>query len=135
MPDSVLNPSFSIELDLKLVGKANNYEIIGRGRHGSLKSNDKATTFKTAAMWLLKARCLNSPFSKQDKLKLTCEIRFDSYRADEDIQLLKDALQRSGVIHNDRQIREVHTTVLDAKGPPRIRLKVERIGRLPWDPR
>lgn len=137
MPESALNPSFSIELDLKVVAKGNRYKIVHYGRRASIKESDEATNFKNAATMLIlvKMAGVPSPFAKTDKLRMTCSVRHDSYRPDLDLGCLKDALQKAGLIHNDRHIRIEHNEIEDAKGPPRIRLKLERTGRLPWNPK
>lgn len=134
MSGSVLNPSFSIEIDLAPVAKGNRYRIVRYGKRYGIKESVEAESFKNATAMLILAKMggAPSPFSKQDKLRMTCYVRHESYRPDLDLGCLKDALQKSGLIHNDRQIRIEHNEIEDKKGPGRIRLKLERVASLPW---
>ncbi len=134
MVESVLNPSFSIEMALAPVAKGNQYQIVHYGRRTSIKESTQAEIFKNAATMLILARMAGcpSPFSKQDKIRMTCFVRHESYRRDLDLGCLKDAIQKSGLIHNDRQIRIEHNEIEDAKGPGRIRLRLEKVASLPW---
>jgi Holliday junction resolvase RusA-like endonuclease len=57
--------------------------------------------------------------SKQRPLKLTVRVYYQSWRSDVDIGIVKDMLQKCGVVSNDRWIRVEHIEALsvDAKNP------------------
>lgn len=73
-------------------------------------------------------------FKPTDKLQLVVCITNRTYKPDLDIALLMDALQAAKVVPNDRQIRQVVAWINDKKGPPAMRVYIERVGVLPWKP-
>lgn len=103
----------------------------GTTRTMVIKSKDAAHFAETALLYV-KASGRGPKFTEDDKLRLTCAVRYPNYLRDLDIELVKDVLQDAGVIPNDRQIREVHAVADDQVGDPATVITLERIGIVPW---
>ncbi len=124
--------TWSIELPLCPEAKGNSRRILraSTGRRFIAKG-EKAETFTRTAVLLMRAHH-PSPFTQDDKLALWVLVRYPNYKRDLDISLICDALELAGVIPNDRQIRQIEAEAEDETGEPRIRIRLTRMGPLPW---
>lgn len=120
-------PTWSIELPLCPEAKGNVHKLTGK----RIYNTGKGARFLLDAVTLMRAKG-NGPFSTKDKLSLWVQIRYPNYRRDVDVELIKDALEKAYIIPNDRQIRKIDVEAEDEIGEPRIRLRLTRIGELPW---
>ena len=97
------------------------------------RKGKKAQTFMESAITMIRAQGRPSPFDHTDKIKIWCTVRYPDYRRDFDIELIKDALEKAGVVPNDRQIRAYgDSEAEDEVGEPRIRIRLTAVGPLPW---
>lgn len=122
--------TWSIELPLCPEAKGNSRRNF-RGR--SIKS-EKAMQFSKDAILLMRSHH-PSPFAQNRSVKLSIWLRvnYPDYRRDVDASLIYDALEGSGVIPNDRQIRKFDVEAEDELiKPGLIRLRLTCIGQLPW---
>lgn len=125
---------WSIELLLCPEAKGNSRRILRRGRAGRLMiaKSAKAEGFVRAAAIFMANNRPPEPFRRGDKLALYVSVRYPDYRRDLDVSLIKDALQQARITPNDSHIREEHSIAEDEIGEPRIRIRLTRIGTLPW---
>ncbi len=100
---------------------------------GFIKSK-KADAFMGSAAVIIRAKG-GSPFAHNDKIGMCVVIRYPDYRRDLDVSLIMDALERGGIVNNDRQIRYIEAYAQDEVGEPRIRIKLVCLGKLPWKPK
>ncbi len=106
-----------------LPGKANSRKIVKFGGILRVIKSDEARDWEERfqAAVAFSARNLHTiPWKKGIPLQLTAEVYYDSMRQDLEVELLKDALQRAGVIENDRYIFKVMATRRVDKNNPRV---------------
>lgn len=122
--------------------KANSRQIFRKGTAGRqfIAKSEKAQTFVNVAAMLFKVQGQPSGFrfEPDDKLRLSWSVGYPNYKRDfvASIELLADALQASGIIRNDRQIRALGPSeAIDDLVEPFIQVKLEAVGKLPWKPK
>lgn len=99
-------------------------------------NSEKANAFLANARLFLQASVRpEPPIADNEKLAVMVGVRYPNYLHDLDIELVKDALQYAGIVPNDSQFREQHAYADDEVGEPEIRIVIERIGLLPWEPK
>lgn len=65
--------------------------------------------------------------SENTTLRTTVRVWYPSWRQDLDVAIVYDLLQKTGVIYNDRWIREKHEFAEVDKKNPRVEITVEEI--------
>lgn len=85
---------------------------------GGVIKSERAQAFEEACLWQLKK--LKAPI--QGDVRLVCRIFYASRRPDLDESLVKDALQKAGVLVNDRQIKKHVTEWALDPAKPRVEL-------------
>jgi Holliday junction resolvase RusA-like endonuclease len=130
-------PEWSITLPLCPEAKGNSRQIVRRGKAGRsmIVKSAKAQAFIGTAALIIRGSLNRSPFASDDKIGMWVMIRYPDYRRDLDVSLIMDALERGGIINNDRQIRMIEAIAEDEVGEPRVRIKLRCLGKLPWKPK
>lgn len=110
--------------------------IIRDGKPAFVKSMEAQSYMKTACLWLNAGRP-DVPFSENDRLRLTCVVRYPwpvrpQWVRDVDVSIVCDALEESGVIPNDKQIRELSVKATDDHGEPFTQITLEVVGEVFW---
>lgn len=109
-----------------LPGKANSRRVVSRGHSGRpmvIKSADAMAWDKH--MRIVAALTWHEAPLEGD-LSLTIRVWYSSMRRDLEIELLKDSLQRAGVLLNDRQIIHVDAYRLLDRERPRVEFSLVR---------
>lgn len=113
-----------------LPGKSNSRRLVRFGKRiASIKSQDALewTARFEATAWDLRAKRGFEPLA--GRLYLTVEVYPENMRRDLDIELLCDALQRAGLIKNDRDIWQKSASRKDVdKVNPRVWFELGVIG-------
>jgi len=125
--------TWSIELPLCPESKSNSgRQFVNRrtGKPFKAKSEQACTFMRDAVMHLRAYR--PAPFDRNDMIRADIVVRYPNHRRDFDVELVYDAIQKAGILPNDRQIREKYGRAEDETGEPRIRIKLTKIGTLPW---
>src|SRR4030095_3480709 len=60
-------------------------------------------------------------------LRTNITVYYQSYRSDLDLAIVYDCLQHSGVVHNDRAIREKHERAEIDPDNPRVEIQIQEI--------
>lgn len=91
-------------------------------RDGRFIKSPKAREFETSALWQLKPQVRGKPIEGDVVLEAT--IYYRTRRPDLDESLLMDILEKAGVYHNDRQVRQKNIIGEVDKHHPRIEFSV-----------
>lgn len=97
--------------------KSNSRTLVCRkgGKPRNIKSK-KALSY--VDNFILQVKSMNLPKIHEGDIIFKCWIYYASYKPDLDESLIMDCLQKSGVIRNDRQIKEKHIYHgIDRKNP------------------
>ncbi len=136
----VNNQRYELLVELTFAGqpprKSNQRQIVTRGRHGPpmLIKSKEALTYVEAFQIMLPGEYRDRKYGSLDEdLRLDVIIWYTSRRPDLSIELVKDCLEKAGIIKNDRYIREEHIYGFVDKETPRMTLRLYRIspGRVP----
>lgn len=103
------NAKLMVKISGEPCSKANSRIMIFRknGRPRSIK-NKAAQDYVESFLKQVIALRVQSPFISGEDVILNCWIYYASYRKDLDESLIMDCLQKSGILKNDRQIKEKH---------------------------
>lgn len=110
----------------------NNYRIVMKGSKRGIQLTPEAQANKNVMMLFMKSSGRGCAFLPEDKVRAVVLVRYADNKRDVDVAIVMDALQDSGIIPNDRQIREITAIAQDATGEPETQIRLERIGQLPW---
>lgn len=92
--------------------------IVNKGKRRCIKSAN-AQAYVDSFLWQMRSHIKNMRLSQlEGNVRLVCTIYYASYRKDLDESLIMDCLQKSGILKNDRQIKEKHIYHrIDKKNP------------------
>lgn len=94
--------------------------IVNKGKRRCIKSAN-AQAYVDSFLWQVRQSrwpCL------EGNVMLICNIYYASYRKDLDESLIMDCLQKSGILNNDRQIKEKHIYHRIDKKNPRAQIEL-----------
>jgi Holliday junction resolvase RusA-like endonuclease len=104
--------------------KSNSRKLVHiQGRTRFIKS-EKALAWTSAALWQLKTGKPAEPFT--GRLGIDCRVFYATERPDLDVTLVYDALQKAGIVKNDRLFREQHNFHFIDKQNPRVEVVIFR---------
>lgn len=106
--------------------KANSRIMIFRNGNPRCIKNKASQDY--VASFIQQVRVLKIPELKGD-VALHCVIAYKSYRKDLDESLIMDCLQKSGVLKNDRQIKEKHIYHSINRDNPQATIILKTIGK------
>lgn len=111
------------EMNLTILGepcsKANSRIMIFKNGTPRCIKNAKAQAYVESFLWQMRSHIKNMRLAQlEGNVMLECNIYYASYRKDLDESLIMDCLQKSGILKNDRQIKEKHIYHrIDKKNP------------------
>lgn len=122
--------SFKATVQGQLMSKSNSRRLVMFGRRPASIKSAKANAFTES--FILQSKAWDKKgWPYQGDVILTARVYYASRRPDLDIELLKDCLQRAGVIANDRQVKEQHAFWFLDKINPRVDFWLESRVELP----
>lgn len=71
-------------------------------------------------------------FAENDLIRMTCYVRYSSFRKDMDLELVKDCLQLAKIVPNDKMIFEEDFVRDQKTGKPEILITLRKIGVASW---
>lgn len=109
---------------------------LSKGPRPVLALSQKGKVFlKNSVMFFKSVPPPSPPITNREKIALIVLVKYADYRRDVDASLIEDALERAGILPNDRQFRWKLTTATDEVGGPKgamFSVTLVRIGELPW---
>lgn len=92
--------------------------IVNKGKRRCIK-NANAQAYVESFLWQMRNHTKNMKLVQfKGNVMFDCNIYYASYRKDLDESLIMDCLQKSGILQNDRQIKEKHIYHrIDKKNP------------------
>ncbi len=108
--------------------KSNSRQVFKNRRTGNIIFAKSATALDYTDSFLLQTKNVDkSLFQSSRPLKLTAKIYYQSKLSDLSDELLCDLMQKSGIIFNDRLIKEKHLYCYLDKINPRCEVEIEEI--------
>ena len=118
--------SFKTTVFGQLMSKANSRRIVMFGNRPASIKSAKANAYTES--FLIQSKSWNhqgQEWPYTGDVVLTARVYYASRRPDLDIELLKDCIQKSGIILNDRQVKEQHAFWFLDKNNPRVDFWIE----------
>lgn len=118
-----MSTSWQQTIDGEPTNKSNSRKIVKFGNMPRLIKSDKARAY--VKIFMSQVKPPNEPI--EGDVRLRVKIWYGSRRQDLDVSLIMDLLEKSGVIKNDRQVKEIHAYHALDKENPRSTIRIEKL--------